>query len=508
MEWVGASDLFGRDVPISLTIAGDGAGTFTSPAWRVARRSLSLVSLVDDSVHFEFPSTTGAVYSGSGRVVNGVLTGTMRRGADTGAFRAIKVLPASRARDMRYAGIYTGSPGTPPSRYLLTFGAQGHLRWENLEANESSPLYPVSDSVFVFGVALRARGDDAAPTVTFSRGTNGAVTATARGGATSLTIARAGDYTLRELAYANGGIMLAGTLITPPAPGPLPVVVFVHGSGDASRDDVWYKQFDDFFLQRGFAVFIPDKRGAGSAGGDWRTASFDDLAEDIVAAVDALKSQRDIDGTRIALWGFSQGGWIAPLAATKSRDIALVMVASGGAVSNREAEIAEQVARMRVRKLTPEQIDSARAFMALQFEAVRGGPARDRFEQAIPAAQSAPWYRHTWGGVPRESWLWSWWRPVVDFDPANVLPGVKVPVLAIFGLADELTIREDVPDFPSRMRDALARGGNTNFTGVLVPDVGHDLYLRVEGKPTVPHPVFRSAMIDWLTVHASPRTRE
>jgi pimeloyl-ACP methyl ester carboxylesterase len=489
-------------VPISLVLTTGSSGTFTSPAWRVVKRSLSLVDLRNDSLYFEFPSTTGAIYSGSGRIVGGVLTGSMRRGADTGAFRAIRVISPSRTRDARYVGIYEAAASLQSSRYMVTFGAQGHLRWENLGANESSPLYPISDSAFVFGAALKAKGDAAVPTVRFSTTTTGAVSAIARAGTTVLTLTRASGYTIRELTYANGSIPLAGTLISPPSRGPLPVVVFVHGSGDASRDAVWYRQFDDFFLQQGLAAFIPDKRGAGCSGGDWHAASFDDLADDVVAAVNALKSQPGIDSTRIAVWGFSQGGWIAPLAATKSRDIALVMVASGGAVSNRDAEIAEQVARMRVQNLLPQQIDSARAFMALQFEAVRGGAARDRFEEAIPDAKSAPWYRYTWGGVPRDSWLWSWWRPIVDFDPVDVLPKVKVPVLAIFGLEDELTIKEDVPGFLTRMEDALARGGNTDFTGVLVPDVGHDLYLHTDGLPTVPHPIFRNAMIDWLATHA------
>jgi dienelactone hydrolase len=75
-----------------------------------------------------------------------------------------------------------------------------------------------------------------------------------------------------------------------------------------------------------------DKRGVGGSTGDWNMASFDDLAGDVVAAVEYVKTRSDIDPKRIGLLGVSQAGWIMPLAAVRSKDIAFLISISGAGV--------------------------------------------------------------------------------------------------------------------------------------------------------------------------------
>jgi dienelactone hydrolase len=54
-------------------------------------------------------------------------------------------------------------------------------------------------------------------------------------------------------------------------------------------------------------------------------------ADDALSARAAITTRDDIDASRIGLWGFSQGAWVAPLVATQSTEIAfLVLVASTG----------------------------------------------------------------------------------------------------------------------------------------------------------------------------------
>ena len=57
----------------------------------------------------------------------------------------------------------------------------------------------------------------------------------------------------------------------------------------------------------------PDKRGVGASTGDWHTATFPDLAGDVVAAFEYLKTRPDIYRTRIGLLCWSQAGWVMPL---------------------------------------------------------------------------------------------------------------------------------------------------------------------------------------------------
>ena len=73
--------------------------------------------------------------------------------------------------------------------------------------------------------------------------------------------------------------------------------------------------------EHGIAVLIFDRRGSGASQGDFQTADFEDLAGDVIAAVDYLQSRPDIDKSKIGLHGTSQDAWIAPIAAEHKQGI-------------------------------------------------------------------------------------------------------------------------------------------------------------------------------------------
>ena len=133
--------------------------------------------------------------------------------------------------------------------------------------------------------------------------------------------------TEEEVRIQNGDVSLAGTLLLPPTQGRHPALVFTHGGGAAVRE--WFWGFGYLMAARGFAVLAFDKRGAGQSSGDWRDATFEDLADDAVTAAKFLQMRTDIDRARIGFWGLSQGAWIAPLAAVRFGSAAFVMALSG-----------------------------------------------------------------------------------------------------------------------------------------------------------------------------------
>ena len=57
-------------------------------------------------------------------------------------------------------------------------------------------------------------------------------------------------------------------------------------------------------------------------------ASFDDLALDVDACVRYLRGHPQVDAEKIGLWCFSQGGWIAALAAANDWQIAFLIAVS------------------------------------------------------------------------------------------------------------------------------------------------------------------------------------
>ena len=121
------------------------------------------------------------------------------------------------------------------------------------------------------------------------------------------------------------------------AGGKHPAIILVHGSGAENRESML--PFARFLIRRGMAVLGYDKRGVGGSTGDWNTASFDDLAGDVVAAFEYLKTRRDIDAGQIGLLGISQAGWIMPLAAVRAKDIAFLISISGAGVPAAETTI-------------------------------------------------------------------------------------------------------------------------------------------------------------------------
>ena len=90
----------------------------------------------------------------------------------------------------------------------------------------------------------------------------------------------------------------------------------------------------------GLAVLTYDKRGVGESTGTYVNVGtarsiemFGLLADDALAGVHAIKDRPDVDASRIGLGGASQAGWITPLAASRSRAVAFVVILSGPAVT-------------------------------------------------------------------------------------------------------------------------------------------------------------------------------
>ena len=119
---------------------------------------------------------------------------------------------------------------------------------------------------------------------------------------------------------------------------PLPAAVIVHGSAPSTRNDVSFHT--RLCLNFGFAVLAYDKRGVGESTGRYRRFNvqdseniFEELAADARAATRWLKSQKEVDATRIGLVGGSQAGWIMPLAASKTDGVRFIVAFAGTPVS-------------------------------------------------------------------------------------------------------------------------------------------------------------------------------
>jgi dienelactone hydrolase len=136
-------------------------------------------------------------------------------------------------------------------------------------------------------------------------------------------------------------------LFVPEGNGPFPAAVIIHGSGTSRRDNGWYLTLTHYLQENGIVVLLPDKRGSEISQGDWRKASFEDLATDTLAAISFLNDQEQIPITTIGIGGLSQGGHIAPLVASESSDVAFLVNIVGACLPMHELLVYEETHNLR-----------------------------------------------------------------------------------------------------------------------------------------------------------------
>ncbi len=115
-----------------------------------------------------------------------------------------------------------------------------------------------------------------------------------------------------------GGFAEDGVVTTPPGASAgtrYPVVLLIHGGpGLSSTRDFAYEQWPlaQMIASRGYVVLQPNYRGSDNLGNAYMTAIVGDTvagpSSDIMAGLDALERQPDVDASRVAVSGWSYGG--------------------------------------------------------------------------------------------------------------------------------------------------------------------------------------------------------
>jgi pimeloyl-ACP methyl ester carboxylesterase len=154
-------------------------------------------------------------------------------------------------------------------------------------------------------------------------------------------------YESKEVIYYNAdrSIKFSGTLTWPAIPAgtdfikqPIyPAVLLITGSGPQDRDETMllHKPFAvmaDHLTKKGFAVLRVDDRGVGKTTGDFATATTADFAKDVEAGIDFLKTEKEVDSNKIGLLGHSEGGMIAPMVASRRKDVKFIVLLAGPGV--------------------------------------------------------------------------------------------------------------------------------------------------------------------------------
>ena len=243
-----------------------------------------------------------------------------------------------------------------------------------------------------------------------------------------------------EILFQSKGSRLAGTLYEPDGDPPYPAITVVHPASGGERTDPFYEHLKSELPRHGIAVLIFDRRGSGASQGDFETADFEDLAGDVISAVEYLQSQPDIDHTKIGLHGTSQGAWIAPIAAARKPDIAFVVAVSASGVSP-----ADQMNYGVAFHLERDGFEQAAVRKAIELrnlvnEYFRGHVAREDVAAQLSRFEHEPWYENAYlypseelpADVTQRKWHYE-----MDYEPLAIWKKVTQPTLFLFAEVDE-----------------------------------------------------------------------
>ncbi|ATQ43002.1 alpha/beta hydrolase family protein [Caulobacter mirabilis] len=277
--------------------------------------------------------------------------------------------------------------------------------------------------------------------------------------------------------FRSGDADLSGTLYLPKGGKALAAVVVTHAAGSPSRASPLYRHLIEMLPAMGMAVFVYDRRGSGASGGDLKTSDYALLADDAVAAVRMLKTDPRIDPGRVGVWGLSQGGWLALLAATRSPEVAFVVSISAPVVTPDVQMMFRSANALKVQGYSQVDIDQMLATRKAVDDYMRGTSDKAEAQRRIDAAKVQPWFPLTYMGETVRDRDVSRWRKEIEFDPLPSLETVKVPALVLYGAADPV-----VPVAISVERLATITPRRPNLKVAVIAGADHGMQTTVSPK--------------------------
>ena len=280
-----------------------------------------------------------------------------------------------------------------------------------------------------------------------------------------------------EVNFTSHGTALHGVLLRPQAPNKTPLVVLVHGSERTSPNGSSVQQL---LTAQGVATFAYDKRGTGRSHGVY-TQDFVLLADDAAAAVAAARSACPKCFQRVGLHGGSQGGWIAPLAAIKSK-ADFVEVGFGVVGSPLEQDIWQVDYELRDAGFAPDAAVHAVTAATAAIAASDFTEGLDELNAIRRRYGAEPWFSRLSGQYTGELVRGEIERareesPAVPwhYDSIDVLRRLRIPQLWVFAQEDSIA-----PSAPSIARLEDLRRHGLDAAIVVYPQTDHGIatYIR------------------------------
>ncbi|MCT4700167.1 alpha/beta hydrolase family protein [Tenacibaculum haliotis] len=279
-------------------------------------------------------------------------------------------------------------------------------------------------------------------------------------------------------------VSLAGTLTLPNKNGKFPVVILISGSGPQDRDESFmgHKPFlvlSDHLTKQGIGVLRFDDRGHGKSTGDFGNATTEDFSKDVLSAITYLKTRKDIDAKKIGLIGHSEGGIIAPLAANNSKDVAFMVLLASTGISGtelsvmqsktlRQFPVKDEVAYEKNTRKAIAIVTSNKSTSEIKKELTAH---YNNFIRPILTSLNVPEKNiNAFIKNQLKTSLKPWSRYFLQYNPADEIEKLKIPVLSLNGSKDT---QVNAKINQEGIRKALIKGGNKAYKIVELENLNH-----------------------------------
>ena len=247
-------------------------------------------------------------------------------------------------------------------------------------------------------------------------------------------------------------------------------MLLVPGSGQVDRNENASKlrinAFHDIAVhlsEQGIATLRYDKRGVGASEGNfWETGFFDNVT-DAGAALGCLKSQKEIRLDKVFLLGHSEGAMTSTRLAATGAGVSGVILLAGPARKGEDVLVwqCEQV------------VKGMRGFNKWLINLFHMDVRKSQQKQLDKIKKSIKNSYRVRGVVKLNA---KWFREFMAYNPADDLPKIQVPVLAITGSKDIQVAPADLGQ--------MAGLAKAEFESHILPNITH--LLRVEpSEPTL-----------------------
>ena len=303
------------------------------------------------------------------------------------------------------------------------------------------------------------------------------------------------SYHSEDIIFENkkAGITLAGTLTLPKQDGVFPAVILISGSGPQNRDEelMGHKPFlvlSDYLTKNGIAVLRYDDRGVAASKGNFKNATTADFATDVEAGIAYLKTRKEINKSKIGLIGHSEGGIIAPIVASQSKDIAFIVLLAGTGIQGDQLLLLQQQLIGKASGASDEALEKIKSSNIKLFDIVNKSTSTEQLQNDLTNYLKQNPDTEKPEGMTDDEFIklqmqqiaTPWMHYFIKYNPAPTLEKVKCPVLALNGEKDlQVPPKENL----EAIKAALSKGGNKNVTAIELPNLNHLFQECETGSP-------------------------